>query len=209
MNVFGSKHNSSSKDDVNSILTDCYDLNWLVDSSGSAQDRNKDYLCCICKKIANNALELTCQEHESNDEAIIVGESCLHKYLKEHDDRCPIGNHSKCTYQKSGSVRKQINKIQIMCPKQYQILMHNTSSTKSAKQLFQAFKREMIDVKKQPNPSENSGYYDKACTFKGCIKDLENHLLSECSLNASVDSAPADSAPAKKHHKKKKVKKQN
>ncbi|ETO05275.1 hypothetical protein RFI_32119, partial [Reticulomyxa filosa] len=177
------KKTGSGKDDVNSMLTDCYDLGWLVDSAG-AQERNKDYLCRICHKLANNALELSCKEHESNDEVFVVGESCLQKYLKENNGRCPISNHTSCEYQKSVSVRKQISKMAIYCPKQQQISMSNTSSSKSAKQLLQALRSDLINLKKPSSQSEGGrpNLFEKECTFKGTIKDLEQHLLKECPL---------------------------
>ncbi|ETO15265.1 hypothetical protein RFI_22099 [Reticulomyxa filosa] len=176
--MFGSKYSSNSnKDDTSTILGECYDLNWLVDSSHSTQERYKDFLCRICHKIANNALELCCKEHEKNDEAYIVGESCLQRYLKENNGKCPITNHNSCDFQKSVSIRKQISKIQVLCPRQYQITVSNTSSIRSAKQLLSAMNFKKLSGTTDLNCS------DKECSFKGSVKDLEHHLLKECSLS--------------------------
>jgi len=99
-------------------------------------------------------------------------------FLKENNNKCPITNHHHCEYQKSVSLRKQISKIPIMCPRQCQIVTSNTSSIRSAKQLLN-----VINFKKNSSTDSSSGCSDKECSFKGCVKDLENHLMKECTLS--------------------------
>ncbi|ETO30273.1 hypothetical protein RFI_06849 [Reticulomyxa filosa] len=140
-------------DDEDDILTECFDLDLLTDISASEQERVKEYLCHLCHKLANHALELSCKEHESSDEVYIFGESCLKKYLQEKNSKCPINNHSRCEYQKSINVRKKVEKMMIQCPKQY-----------------------------QQQQSYGSGSKSVACNFKGRIKEMKKHLLNDCVL---------------------------
>ncbi|ETO10863.1 hypothetical protein RFI_26513, partial [Reticulomyxa filosa] len=184
-------HSTKEKDDTSTLLNECYDTNWLLDNSPSAQERNKENMCCICHKLANNAMEFCCEEHENDDEAFVVGESCLLRYLKENNSKCPIGDHSCCEYQKSFSVRKQVSKLEIRCPRQCQRDLANPSvaSTKAAPQtrLFHNMMgSDRTGLRKSVSGITGAASLsdmNKDCTFRGRIKDLELHLLKECSLN--------------------------
>ncbi|ETO01594.1 hypothetical protein RFI_35845, partial [Reticulomyxa filosa] len=63
-------------------------------------------ICCICNQIADNAMELHCDEHKNVDQIYLVGEQCLQNYLKENNEKYPIQQHGHCEFSQS---RRQPN----------------------------------------------------------------------------------------------------
>ncbi|ETO31514.1 hypothetical protein RFI_05607, partial [Reticulomyxa filosa] len=128
----------------------CYDEGWLK-LCAKLEPVATD-VCLVCKQIAKNAVELTCEGHIEGDSVLIVGEECLNKYLQENDGECPSKNgHSNCTYTKSRVVRKRIENLEV--------IVH--SNTKYFKQ----------------NRESNA-----ECQYKGKIKDIQEHLEKMCPL---------------------------
>ncbi|ETO25213.1 WD-40 repeat protein [Reticulomyxa filosa] len=137
---------------------ECYSKEWLVRSE--TPERLENFQCVLCRQIANNAMELTCDEHDEQKDPIPVGELCLMQYLKEHNNQCPVGDHSPCKYRKAKAIRKFVDEFTVMCPlecaNQSTQLKEGSAITKTGTQ--------------------------QHCKFKGRIKDLKEHLENECPL---------------------------
>ena len=85
---------------------------------------DKNFPFCIhiyrCNKICVEPLELTCSEHESEDdeedvELSFYGKTCLLEYLKSNNNKCPLNKHGNCKYQVSLYAKRQILKSKIKC----------------------------------------------------------------------------------------------
>ncbi|ETO35226.1 hypothetical protein RFI_01848 [Reticulomyxa filosa] len=73
-------------------VSGCYKKDWV---SLTTEPQKLDTLvCCLCNQIANNAVELQCDEHENSEQAYLVGEECLQTYLKQNNGKCPIQQHT-------------------------------------------------------------------------------------------------------------------
>ncbi|ETO18000.1 hypothetical protein RFI_19295 [Reticulomyxa filosa] len=60
--------------------SDCYNKDWILLTNN--EQKLNHLICCICKQIANNAVELQCDEHQNDGKVYLVGEECLQVYLK-------------------------------------------------------------------------------------------------------------------------------
>ncbi|ETO24505.1 hypothetical protein RFI_12652 [Reticulomyxa filosa] len=83
----------------------CYNKDWVLLTN--KPQKLSTLVCCICKQIANNAVELHCDEHENAEQVHLVGEECLQMYLKQNNDKCPIQQHDHCEFSKSKTLRQQ------------------------------------------------------------------------------------------------------
>ncbi|ETO00047.1 hypothetical protein RFI_37411 [Reticulomyxa filosa] len=133
-----------------SLLGECYNTEWVLFLH--KQDAPEDFECLICKQITNNAVKLTCKEHEDASEEMFVGEKCLNRYLEENDSQCPIDDHNPCRYKKGITIRKKINNLTVMCPRQF---AKDTNAD--------------LEMK-------------LCCKFNGKIKDIKEHLEESCPL---------------------------
>ncbi|ETO02180.1 hypothetical protein RFI_35256, partial [Reticulomyxa filosa] len=115
----------------------------------------------LCSQIANNAMELTCDEHEEQEGTLVIGEQCLMKYLKENNNKCPIGKHGTCNYVKGRTARKYICDLKVICPRQF--MKHSNQ-------------KEENETKEGDTPMGNG------CIFKGKIHEMKEHLENACSL---------------------------
>ncbi|ETO30957.1 hypothetical protein RFI_06162 [Reticulomyxa filosa] len=77
-------------------FSECYGKAWV--SFTNESKRLDTLICCICNQIANNAMELHCDEHENADQVYLVGEQCLQSYLKQNNGKCPIQQHDHCKF---------------------------------------------------------------------------------------------------------------
>ncbi|ETO02650.1 hypothetical protein RFI_34767 [Reticulomyxa filosa] len=133
----------------------CFDKQWILQTNEA--EKINDYVCLICRQIANNALELNCPQHEDADELLIVGDQCLKQFLKENRNSCPIGSHEGCQYSKSRPLQKYIGDLTVMCLKQ--------------------FEQELRKEKEEEIPGINK------CDFKGKLKEIKDHLDKSCPLS--------------------------
>ncbi|ETO25236.1 WD-40 repeat protein [Reticulomyxa filosa] len=107
---------SNLKDSKTLPVKKCYNKDWISFSVKSSTLKN--FQCLLCKQIANNAMELICNEHKDYKESVI-GEQCLLKYLNENNNKCPIGDHNNCNYIKGQTARNCINELRVICPRQF------------------------------------------------------------------------------------------
>ncbi|ETO12471.1 WD-40 repeat-containing protein [Reticulomyxa filosa] len=142
----------------NFSLNDCYNKDWVAASN--KQDL-KNLQCLLCGQVANNAMELNCDEHDNQEDTLVIGEQCLMKYLKENNDQCPIGKHSTCDYVKGRTARKFVCELKVICPRQFMKYPNQ---------------REENEAKEGDTPMEDS------CAFKGKINEVKEHLENTCSL---------------------------
>ncbi|ETO01620.1 hypothetical protein RFI_35820, partial [Reticulomyxa filosa] len=90
-------------------LFGCFKKEWL--SLTSKPQKLNTLTCCICSQIANNAMELHCDEHETADQVYLVGEQCLQNYLKQNNGKCPIQQHDHCEFSQNKTVRKSVSEL--------------------------------------------------------------------------------------------------
>ncbi|ETO34338.1 hypothetical protein RFI_02756 [Reticulomyxa filosa] len=148
----------------NLSLEGCYDKNWISSSNKPRLLRNLQ--CLLCKQIANNAMEIICNEHEDHKETVLIGEKCLKQYLNEHNNKCPIGNHDHCNYVKGQTARNFISELKVICPRQFGIDLNIKTNIETK----EGDTSTEIETKKQ------------YCIFKGKIEEVKNHLQNECCL---------------------------
>ncbi len=76
----------------------------------------KQWLCYICKKVAKDAVELSCEAHEDDESAdgCTFCQNCLQSHIDSHKT-CPIGNHPNPTFERTLYIRKQILKAIVKC----------------------------------------------------------------------------------------------
>ncbi|ETO20966.1 hypothetical protein RFI_16237 [Reticulomyxa filosa] len=145
-------------------LQKCYSKEWVrsnrENEEKKAEANIKDWSCGMCGEIANNAMELLCTEHEHDQEAFIIGESCLMEYLKHNDNLCPISNHKECRFVKRKEVRKEVENLNVMCPRQYQLEITSPSQQQHI----------------------TSGVQQRLCTYVGTIQSMKDHLSKSCPL---------------------------
>ncbi|ETO14962.1 hypothetical protein RFI_22405 [Reticulomyxa filosa] len=142
----------------------CYNKDWLLLTNKS--QKLNTLICCICKQIANNAIELRCKEHENTEQAYLVGEECLQIYLKQNNEKCPIKQHKNCEFTKNKSIRQQISDLLVICPRQYDLKRRKSNQE--------------IKIGEQENETD---YYSKnQCDYKCKIKDIKDHLDKSCKL---------------------------
>ncbi|ETO21184.1 hypothetical protein RFI_16023 [Reticulomyxa filosa] len=146
-------------------LDECYNKEWVV--LLNKQELLKNFQCLLCEQIANNAMELTCAEHEDQKDVLSVGEQCLFKYLKTHDNQCPIGNHGRCDYVKAKVVRRCVDELMVICPRQF---VRQLDTKTSCQQREGDVSTTMI--------TETTN----CCTFKEYIKEMRAHLEKSCPL---------------------------
>ncbi|ETO14133.1 hypothetical protein RFI_23236 [Reticulomyxa filosa] len=154
------EENRTMNTDEKSTL-DCYDKAWVLLLSGS-EGSVKNYECFLCQQITKNPMEINCIQH-TNEKMVIVGEDCLHQYLRENGQSCPIQKHSNCQYFKNTIIEQQIDNLSVICPRQYQFLV-------------QGKKHNELDFRNEMDESKF------ICKYKGPIRDIEDHLKTSCTL---------------------------
>ncbi|ETN97404.1 hypothetical protein RFI_40124, partial [Reticulomyxa filosa] len=98
-------------------LDECYNEEWVL--LLNKRKKLKNFYCLLCEEIANNAMELICNEHEDMKEGLVVGEQCLLKHLKDHNNQCPTKSHDGCNYVKGKTARNCIDDLMVICPRQF------------------------------------------------------------------------------------------
>ncbi|ETO31498.1 hypothetical protein RFI_05622, partial [Reticulomyxa filosa] len=158
------KYDQSTKNKVNTevvLLSHekyCFNKDWILQLQEEKEIAH--LICLVCKQIANNALQLTCSQHEKTKETLIIGENCLKLFL-EKNKYCPILSHEDCSYSSNRVARHLIDNLQVMCIRQFE-----------------------QDLK-TPNKTESNDSVIK-CNFIGPLKYLHGHLNNECTWK-SID----------------------
>ncbi|ETN99420.1 hypothetical protein RFI_38054, partial [Reticulomyxa filosa] len=94
------------------------------------------------------------------DETLIAGENCLKQFIT-NNSTCPIQPHDDCQYSVIKPMRRLINDLTVICPRQFQQELQ-TSGRNEEGQTF--------------------GSMAVICDFKGKIKDISDHLNKSCVL---------------------------
>ncbi|ETN97933.1 hypothetical protein RFI_39589, partial [Reticulomyxa filosa] len=97
----------------------CYNKDWILLTNN--QQKLNHLICCICKQVASNAVELQCDEHENAEQIYLAGEECLQIYLKQSNGKCPIQQHDNCEFVKNESLIQQVSDLLVTCPRQYDL----------------------------------------------------------------------------------------
>ncbi|ETO33722.1 hypothetical protein RFI_03383, partial [Reticulomyxa filosa] len=145
----------------------CYAKAWVLLTNDSQKLNN--LFCCLCNQIANNAVELQCNDHENVEQAYLAGEECLQTYLKQNNEKCPIGQHDHCEFSKSKITRQQVSDLLVICPRQYD--MQKEQSNEGIK-----------TGEKGECENESNWNLTSQCNFKGKIKEMKDHLDKSCQL---------------------------
>ncbi|ETO15095.1 hypothetical protein RFI_22270 [Reticulomyxa filosa] len=138
----------------------CFDKNWILGLNQLEQINA--LICLICKQVANNPVEISCDQHKDMKQVLVAGECCLEQFLGSSDDTCPVQAHCGCAYNKTNPMQQQIDDLMVTCPRQFE----------------QSVKSPRINENEQM-PEKNM---TMACNFKGKMKDLKSHLDSSCPL---------------------------
>ncbi|ETO07616.1 WD-40 repeat protein, partial [Reticulomyxa filosa] len=140
----------------------CFDKNWVLQLN--QQEVINHCICLICKQVANNPVEINCLQHEDMDETLIAGENCLKQFLINNNNTCPVQPHDNCQYSIIRPMKRQINDLTVICPRQFQ---------------------QELQTSERNGEGQMSEYMTTMCDFKGKIKDLNDHLNKSCSLKLS------------------------
>ncbi|ETO00619.1 hypothetical protein RFI_36821, partial [Reticulomyxa filosa] len=149
-------------------ISGCYNKDWI--SLTNEPQKLNTWTCLLCKQIANNAVELHCDEHENFEQIFLIGEECLRQYLQQSNRKCPVGQHDHCEFFKSKTARQSVSELLVMCPRQY----------KSNEDL-------QLSERTKTREDEKS-----ICRFKGEIKEVQHHLETSCQLLASRQNNSLD-----------------
>ncbi|ETO00603.1 hypothetical protein RFI_36837 [Reticulomyxa filosa] len=145
----------------------CYNKDWILLTN--EQQKINPLICCICKQIANNAVELHCNEHENAEQAYLFGEECLQSYLKQSNGKCPIEQHDHCEFSKVRSLRQQVSDLLVICPRQYDL--KRSPSKEGTK-----------TIEKEKCENESNLNSKSQCNYVGKIKEMKYHLDKSCQL---------------------------
>ncbi|ETO33049.1 hypothetical protein RFI_04056, partial [Reticulomyxa filosa] len=159
---------TNSKKEVFSVSS-CFSKEWV--SLTNKPQKLNTLICCLCDQIANNAMELHCNEHENADQAYLVGEECLQKYLKLNNEKCPVGQHDHCKFSKNKVARQQISELIVICPREYD-LGHVQSN------------------EGRENENGTNCELKNNCNYKGKIKEMKEHLNKSCQLISTKQNSP-------------------
>ncbi|ETO06621.1 hypothetical protein RFI_30771 [Reticulomyxa filosa] len=163
-----------SKENKSSIFSfsDCYSKDWA--SLTNEPQKLNTLICCICNEIANNAMELHCDEHENADQVYLVGEQCLQNYLKQNNEKCPIEQHEYCEFSQSRSMRKLVSELLVICPRQFDLKKRQLNEgIKSGGEEGELWNGSTSNLNSKKNCN---------CNYKGKMKDLKDHLDNSCNL---------------------------
>ncbi|ETO36974.1 WD-40 repeat-containing protein [Reticulomyxa filosa] len=136
----------------------CFEKKWILQSNEPEQ--LNDFICLICKQIANDPMEISCPEHTNLEGLLIVGEDCLAQFLSNNNNSCPVQSHKNCQYHKIKSMKRQILDLNVVCPRQFQ------------------YDLRMIDDGHEEGKPPGTA----VCDFKGKLEQLNEHLEKSCSL---------------------------
>ncbi len=89
-----------------------YDFSCLKDPEVA----KKMLSCGLCKKLAKDAVELTCSQHLELLVISVFCEGCLTSYLSENNNLCPFTKHPNPTYAPQRTVRIQVLSLEVFCP---------------------------------------------------------------------------------------------
>ncbi|ETO35866.1 hypothetical protein RFI_01197 [Reticulomyxa filosa] len=64
-----------------------------------------DFICLLCKQVANNPMEIN---------------NCLNQFLSQNTNPCPVEPHNNCSYSQGRLVKRYINELDVICPRQFQ-----------------------------------------------------------------------------------------
>ncbi|ETN99862.1 hypothetical protein RFI_37605, partial [Reticulomyxa filosa] len=155
---------SDEKNSENEIETfcspGCYNKDWIL-LTNKPQKINT-LICCICKQVANNAVELQCGEHENIEQAHLVGEECLQMYLKQSNEKCPINNTNT-------TIRQQVSELLVICPRQYDMKQRQ-------------LKEGTVPGEEEEHENQSNWNSKGQCNYKGKIKEMKDHLDKSCQL---------------------------
>ncbi|ETO07803.1 hypothetical protein RFI_29587 [Reticulomyxa filosa] len=96
----------------------CFDKNWILQLN--KQENINDFICLICKQIANNPMEISCPQHKNMNEILIVGENCLKQFINKNPNSCPIESHNNCLYLQNRLAKRYIGELKVICPRQFE-----------------------------------------------------------------------------------------
>ncbi|ETO03277.1 hypothetical protein RFI_34133, partial [Reticulomyxa filosa] len=167
LNVERDEKNSENKIETFSS-PGCYNKDWIL-LTNKPQKINT-LICCICKQVANNAVELQCDEHENIEQVHLVGEECLQMYLKQSNGKCPIQQHEHCEFSKNKTIRQQVSELLVICPRQYDMKQRQ-------------LKEGTVTGEEEEEHENQSNWNSKGhCNYKGKIKEMKDHLDKSCQL---------------------------
>ncbi|ETO04629.1 hypothetical protein RFI_32766 [Reticulomyxa filosa] len=110
------------------LVQSCHSKNWILKTNGT--EDIKDLICLICRQIVNNLMELTCHQHESVDDILIVEGKLFERFsynkiLQKFLGNVPVTCHSSnmiCSGSMDNTIRfwdVRLNKKELYALKGY------------------------------------------------------------------------------------------
>ncbi|ETO10693.1 hypothetical protein RFI_26682 [Reticulomyxa filosa] len=162
-------------------LSGCYNKAWVLLTNES--QRLDTLICCLCNQIANNAMELHCNQHENADKVYLIGEECVQKYLKQNNGKCPIQQHDHCEFSQNKIVRKFVSELLVICPRQFHLKKRQSNEGIKSGEKEEEYNK--FELNSNSNLKCN-------CNYVGKIKDLKDHLDKSCDLISSQQIIPLE-----------------
>ncbi|ETO02682.1 hypothetical protein RFI_34731, partial [Reticulomyxa filosa] len=144
----------------------CFDKNWILQLN--QQESIQDFICLICKQVANNPMEINCTQHNSMNESLIAGESCLNQFLNQNTNSCPVEPHDNCSYSQSRMAKRYISELDVICSRQFE--------------QEQEQGQEQLQMSTQQGHEEGETPGIVGCDFKGKVKEINDRLEHSCCL---------------------------
>ncbi|ETO00836.1 hypothetical protein RFI_36604, partial [Reticulomyxa filosa] len=159
------KSKDNAKLDLKSVSQQqsCFDKNWILQLN--QHEDIHEFICLVCKQVANDPMEINCTQHKNMDESLIVGENCLNQFLSQNPNSCPVESHDNCLYFQSRVAKRCINELDVICPRQFE---------QEQEQQLQ------MSIHQGHKEGETPGFVN--CNFKGKVKQVNNHLEHSCCL---------------------------
>ncbi|ETO15102.1 hypothetical protein RFI_22254, partial [Reticulomyxa filosa] len=92
-----------------SVEQSCFDKNWILQLNQPEQFEH--FICLICKRVANDPIEICCPQHKGIGESLVVGENCLKRFLKANPNSCPVQSHDSVLYYQSDAIQRHIGAL--------------------------------------------------------------------------------------------------
>ncbi|ETO12076.1 WD-40 repeat protein [Reticulomyxa filosa] len=166
----------TTKESSFSLDRSCFSKNWILQSN--RPKRIDNFICLICKQVANNPIELNCTQHQNLYEPLIVGENCLKQFLSNNQNTCPVRYHIGCVYSQSKKIQQQIDALKITCPLQFE------QKKEENEKILCNFKGKMNELSNHldnecPLKLLNCWYQPFGCKHSCSKNKLQEHLISE------------------------------
>ncbi len=82
-------------------------------------ENGKDFICCLCKCICVDPVELCCESHKKVANVPLYCKECLLRFMKSNRQTCPLSRHKGVDYKLavlSSREERKMKNMPIYCP---------------------------------------------------------------------------------------------